>query len=110
MLVLGGGDASALREVLRYADVEEVTLVDLDPAITRLARTYGPLLELNDHALGAPARSRYQHSYAHTTRTRRSGALCGRFEDGDTLHVVRHREHVEPEQVKENRRSTACRP
>ncbi|MGP4052442.1 polyamine aminopropyltransferase [Streptomyces sp. 2A115] len=54
VLILGGGDALALREVLRYDDVEEVTLVDLDPAMTRLARTFAPLLELNDDALGDP--------------------------------------------------------
>ncbi|MEU1280701.1 polyamine aminopropyltransferase [Streptomyces sp. NPDC005805] len=54
VLVLGGGDALALREVLRYEDVEEVTLVDLDPAMTRLARGYGPLRELNGGALADP--------------------------------------------------------
>ncbi|MFI6289085.1 polyamine aminopropyltransferase [Streptomyces sp. NPDC051018] len=54
VLVLGGGDALAVREVLRYDDVEKVTLVDLDPAMTRLARTFGPLRELNGHALSDP--------------------------------------------------------
>jgi spermidine synthase len=54
VLVLGGGDGLALREVLRYPDVEEVTLVELDPAMTGLARDYGPLADLNDHALDDP--------------------------------------------------------
>ncbi|GAA2991307.1 polyamine aminopropyltransferase [Streptomyces fulvorobeus] len=54
VLILGGGDALALREVLRYDDVEGVTLVDLDPAVTRLARTFAPLLELNGQALSDP--------------------------------------------------------
>ncbi|MEU3598589.1 polyamine aminopropyltransferase [Streptomyces sp. NPDC006798] len=54
VLILGGGDALALREVLRYDDVDRVTLVDLDPAVTRLARTYGPLRELNGDALRDP--------------------------------------------------------
>ncbi|WP_443033563.1 polyamine aminopropyltransferase [Streptomyces sp. ACA25] len=54
VLILGGGDALALREALRYPDVEEVVLVDLDPAMTRLARTYGPLVKLNDDALADP--------------------------------------------------------
>ncbi|WP_149181465.1 polyamine aminopropyltransferase [Streptomyces sp. TRM49041] len=54
VLILGGGDALALREVLRYDDVEDVTLVDLDPAMTRLARTFGPLLDLNGRALSDP--------------------------------------------------------
>ena len=38
VLVLGGGDGLALREVLRYPDVREVTLVELDPAVVALAR------------------------------------------------------------------------
>lgn len=36
VLVLGGGDGLALREVLKHADVKQVDLVDLDPAMTRL--------------------------------------------------------------------------
>jgi spermidine synthase len=54
VLVLGGGDALALREVLRYDDVSQVTLVDLDPAVTRLARTFAPLVDLNGRALEDP--------------------------------------------------------
>ena len=50
VLVLGGGDGLALREVLRYADVEQVTLVDLDPAVVRLARTDAWLSERNEAA------------------------------------------------------------
>src|SRR5438552_745215 len=37
VLVLGGGDGLAVREILRHADVRHVTLVDLDPAMTELA-------------------------------------------------------------------------
>lgn len=40
--------------MLRYDDVEHVTLVELDPAMTRLARTYEPLRELNGGALDDP--------------------------------------------------------
>ncbi|MCX2970194.1 polyamine aminopropyltransferase [Streptomyces sp. JHD 1] len=54
VLVLGGGDALAVREVLRYRDVRDVTLVDLDPAMTRLARSFAPLRELNGDALADP--------------------------------------------------------
>ena len=39
VLVLGGGDGLAVREVLKYPNVESVTLVDLDPAMTRLFST-----------------------------------------------------------------------
>jgi spermidine synthase len=37
VLVLGGGDGLALREILKYPSVEWVTLVDLDPDMTNLA-------------------------------------------------------------------------
>ena len=50
VLVLGGGDGLALREVLRYPDVEHVTLVDLDPAVVDLARTHPWLSARNRHA------------------------------------------------------------
>src|SRR6185295_3768795 len=34
VLVLGGGDGLALREILKYPSVEHITLVDLDPEMT----------------------------------------------------------------------------
>ncbi|KFC62967.1 polyamine aminopropyltransferase [Massilia sp. LC238] len=51
VLVLGGGDGLALREVLRYPQVEEVTLVDLDPAMTQAFATRPELVKLNAGAL-----------------------------------------------------------
>jgi spermidine synthase len=51
VLILGGGDGLAAREVFRWPEVEAVTLVDLDPAITELAVKFGDLSELNGHAL-----------------------------------------------------------
>jgi spermidine synthase len=54
VLVLGGGDGLALREVLRYPGVEEVTLVELDPAVLRLAREDRRLAQLNERSLADP--------------------------------------------------------
>jgi spermidine synthase len=54
VLVLGGGDGLALREILRYPGVESVTLVDLDPDMTRLSEAFPPLAELNDHSFSDP--------------------------------------------------------
>jgi len=51
VLVLGGGDGLALREVLRYPSVESVTLVDLDPSITSLGKKLPVLSDLNKHSL-----------------------------------------------------------
>ena len=50
VLILGGGDGLALREVLAHP-VQAVTLVDLDPAMTDLGRDFEPLAELNRRAL-----------------------------------------------------------
>lgn len=47
ILVLGGGDGLALREIFKYQDVKEVTLVDLDKAITDLAKDNPLLRDLN---------------------------------------------------------------
>jgi spermidine synthase len=54
VLILGGGDGLAAREVLRWPGVERVTLVDLDPEMTTLARKFPPLAELSRHSLEDP--------------------------------------------------------
>jgi spermidine synthase len=54
VLVLGGGDGLAVREILRYPSVETITLVDLDPEMTRLFAEHPLLTPLNDHALSSP--------------------------------------------------------
>jgi spermidine synthase len=52
--VLGGGDGLAVREVLRHPSVESVTLVDLDPMVTRLARENPLFTQLNGGSLRSP--------------------------------------------------------
>lgn len=47
VLVLGGGDGLAVREILRYPAVDSVTLVDLDPEMTKLFREHALLRKLN---------------------------------------------------------------
>lgn len=54
VLILGGGDGLAAREVLRYPEVETITLVDLDEAITALAKSYRELADQNQRALSHP--------------------------------------------------------
>jgi spermidine synthase len=54
VLVLGGGDGLAVREILRYPRIESVTLVDLDPEMTRLFATAPLLRGLNHDALLSP--------------------------------------------------------
>ena len=54
VLILGGGDGLALREVLRYKDVRSATLVELDPEMLHLARTYKPIVSLNHRSFEDP--------------------------------------------------------
>ncbi|RVU49067.1 polyamine aminopropyltransferase [Rubrivivax rivuli] len=54
VLVLGGGDGLAVREVLKHPSVEQVTLVELDPHITRLFANNPVLRQLNADALASP--------------------------------------------------------
>ncbi len=51
VLVLGGGDGMAVREILKYDDVESITLVDIDPEMTHLASTYPELVSMNHGSL-----------------------------------------------------------
>ncbi|MBW5445357.1 spermidine synthase [Cohnella sp. CFH 77786] len=50
VLILGGGDGFALREVLKYKDVRSVDLVELDPKMIELAKSK-PVSELNGRSL-----------------------------------------------------------
>ena len=54
VLILGGGDGMAMREVLRYPGITEVQLVDLDAAVTQLFTARPDLATLNAHALTDP--------------------------------------------------------
>src|SRR5271163_426661 len=51
VLVLGGGDGLAVREILKYPQIESITLVDLDPEMTRLFSTHPMLTKLNQNSL-----------------------------------------------------------
>lgn len=64
VLLLGGGDGLGLREVLKYNDVKQVTLVDIDPAMTRLGRAFPALARLNARAF-EDARVRVVHADAY---------------------------------------------
>ncbi|MGE0870289.1 MAG: polyamine aminopropyltransferase [Kofleriaceae bacterium] len=54
VLILGGGDGLALREVLAHPSVEHVQLVDLDPSMTALATKFPPLAALSRNAMADP--------------------------------------------------------
>jgi spermidine synthase len=54
ILVMGGGDGLAVREILKYPQIQTVTLVDLDKEMTKLFRTNDMLLKLNNRSFLSP--------------------------------------------------------
>ena len=47
ILILGGGDGLAVRELKKYKDIDNITLIDLDKDMTKLARENPILRKLN---------------------------------------------------------------
>ena len=54
VLIIGGGDGLSAREVLKYPEVLEIDLVDMDRAMTDLARRDLRIARLNKNALSHP--------------------------------------------------------
>jgi spermidine synthase len=54
VLILGGGDGLALRNVLRYPAVEQVVLCELDPCVLQMTRTVPAMVELSQASLADP--------------------------------------------------------
>lgn len=51
ILILGGGDGCAAREVLKYDNINTITLVDLDPAMTKLGKENLIIKKVNQNSL-----------------------------------------------------------
>lgn len=51
VLILGGGDGCAAREVLKYDNINTITLVDLDPSMTKLGKENLVLTKVNKNSL-----------------------------------------------------------
>ena len=54
ILILGGGDGLALREILKYENVSKATLVDIDSALVLAAKNLGAVRKLNSNAFYDP--------------------------------------------------------
>jgi spermidine synthase len=54
VLVMGGGDGLAVREILKYPDVDSILLVDLDPEMTRMFSHREDLARLNHESFSNP--------------------------------------------------------
>ena len=89
VLVLGGGDGLAVREILKYPDVRQVTLVDLDEGMTSLFRTHSRLTALNGGSLN-DARVRVVNADAFTWLDQQSAQfdfIVIDFPDPSNYHV-----------------------
>ena len=51
VLILGGGDGLAAREIVKYDDIELIHLVDIDPEMVRIAKQLPMLKRLNQKSL-----------------------------------------------------------
>ncbi len=85
-LVLGGGDGLALRELLRYPNLEQIDLVDLDPRMTELFRETPQLVELNRGSLADP-RVQIHNADAMVWLERRRSGEAGPWQPWDVIVV-----------------------
>ncbi|WP_373601024.1 polyamine aminopropyltransferase [Paraclostridium bifermentans] len=51
ILILGGGDGLAVRELLKYNDVKKITLVDIDDEMVNICKTNELVKEINNNSL-----------------------------------------------------------
>ncbi len=51
VLILGGGDGMAAREVLKYSEVSHIDLVDIDKEMTRFCGTFPAIVRINGGSL-----------------------------------------------------------
>lgn len=54
VLLIGAGGGVTAREVLRYPDVEEITVIDIDPVMIDFGKTLEPLVKFNQGSLNHP--------------------------------------------------------
>ncbi|MEO1133204.1 MAG: polyamine aminopropyltransferase [Cyanobacteria bacterium J06639_1] len=110
VLLLGAGDGMALREILKWPQIEDVLLVELDPQIVELARTYPALIEANHRAFDDPrVRVMYGDAFREIARLRESfDVILADFPDPDTNAIAKLyslgfyyqiRQHLAPEGV-----------
>ncbi len=59
ILILGGGDGCAVRELLKYPNVQQIDLVDLDPKMTSLGQEHPVLININNGAMNSSKLSVY---------------------------------------------------
>lgn len=54
VLILGGGDGCIARELLKYPEIRNITLVDLDPKMAEIGKEHPVFVEINQNSLNNP--------------------------------------------------------
>lgn len=54
VLVLGAGDGLLVRELLKYEDIQQITIIELDAMIIDLSKKHSILSKLNENSLNNP--------------------------------------------------------
>ena len=98
-LVLGGGDGLAVRELLKYPNLESITLVDLDPEMTEAVHRKSDARAAQRSFIQQSARARHPRRRVRVARSRAGilGFRGGRFSGPNQLfagQAVHH--HVLP--------------
>jgi spermidine synthase len=90
ILILGGGDGLAVREILKYKDIKQITLIDLDPVMTHLGKTHPVLTKINQNALDTP-KIKIIHQDAMTfleNHDKQFGVIVVDLPDPDTIDLM----------------------
>ena len=73
ILIMGGGDGCAVRELLKYPSVQKIDMVDLDPAMTDLGKDDPVLININEGAMSSDKLSIYnKDAYIHLEQDKTS--------------------------------------
>lgn len=70
ILIIGGGDGGVVREVLRYPQVEQVLLVELDQAVIQASKKYFPQIACGFDDPRVQIEIQNGYSYVHKTKNR----------------------------------------
>lgn len=66
VLILGGGDGCAVRELLKYPSVDNIDMVDLDPNMTDLGKNNPILIDINEGSMSSNKLNIYnKDAYVH---------------------------------------------
>jgi len=73
ILILGGGDGCAVRELLKYPSVQKIDMVDLDPEMTKLGKENSILININNGSMSSSKLNIYnKDAYNHLEKDTQS--------------------------------------